>query len=241
MTDALGTRAVFAVLLPATNSMVEPDLASLRPPGVTHQTFRFPFPALPAEVETLAELMASALDLCRVCEPDRVVLGYSPEYMEQPAAVAARLRQLVAERTGVPVTMAFDAVPEALRCLGVERLGVVTPFPAADDERVRAWFTCQGFAVERMVGLACAQKGKVYTARISAAEIRESFLAVDGPDVQALVQVGTNLLCSPLVEQLEAELGKPVLAVNTATAWAALRQHGITDRLSGWGRLLSQH
>jgi hypothetical protein len=95
--------------------------------------------------------------------------------------------------------------------------------------------------IERMVGLACAQKGKVYTARISAAEIRESFLAVDGPDVQALVQVGTNLLCSPLVEQLEAELGKPVLAVNTATAWAALRQHGITDRLSGWGRLLSQY
>ncbi len=76
---------------------------------------------------------------------------------------------------------------------------------------------------------------------ISAAEIRESVRAVDGPDVQALVQVGTNLLCSPLVEQLEAELGKPVLAVNTATAWAALRQHGITDRLSGWGRLLSQH
>ncbi len=241
MTDALGTRAVFAVLLPATNSMVEPDLASLRPPGVSHQTFRFPFPALPAEVEALAELMAPSLELCRVCEPDRVLLGYSPEYMDQPAAVTARLRQLVAERTGVPVTLAFEAVPEALRCLGTRRLGVVTPFPAAADQRVRAWFTCQGFAVNRMVGLASAQKGKVYTARIGAAEIRESFLAVDGPEIEALVQVGTNLLCSPLVEQLEAELGKPVIAVNTATAWAALRQHGISDRLPGWGCLLSRH
>jgi maleate isomerase len=241
MTDALGTRAVFAVLLPATNSMVEPDLASLRPPGVTFQTFRFPFPALPAEVETLADLMGSTLELCRVCEPDQVVLGYSPEYMAEPAAVTGRLRQLVAEATGLPFTLAFETVPEALRCFGATRLGVVTPFPAAADERVRSWFTAQDFTIERMLGLASAQKGKVYTARISAAEIRDAFLAVDGPGVEALVQVGTNLVCSTLVEQLEAELGKPVLAVNTATAWAALRQHGISDRLSGWGRLLSQH
>ena len=241
MTDALGSRAVFAVLLPATNSMVEPDLASLRPPGVTFQTFRFPFPALPAKVETLAELMAPSLDLCRVCEPDRVLLGYSPESMDQPAAVTARLRQLLAERTGVPVTMAFEAVHEALRCLGAERLGVVTPFPEAADDRVRAWFRSQGFRIERLVGLASAQRGKVYTARISASEIRAAFQAVDGPDIEALVQVGTNLICSPLVEQLEAELGKPVIALNTATAWAALRQHGITDRLAGWGRLLSRH
>ncbi len=232
---------MFAVLVPATKSMVEPDLASLRPPGVSHQTFRFPFPALPADVETLAELMGPSLDLCRVCEPDRMVLGYAPESMDQPAAVAARLRQLVTEQTGDPVTMGFEAVHQALSCLGAARLGVVTPFPAAADDRVRAWFRSQGFRIDRLLGLASAQKGKVYTARISAAEIREALLAVDGPAIEALVQVGTNLLCSPLVAQLEAELGKPVITVNTATAWAALRQHGIPDSLPGWGRLLSQH
>jgi len=137
--------------------------------------------------------------------------------------------------------MAFDAVPEALRCLGATRLGLVTPFPAAADGRVRGWFTSQGFHVDRMVGLASAQKGKVFSARIPATEIRQAFLAADSPDVEALVQVGTNLVCSTLVEELECQLGKPVIAVNTATAWAALRQHGINDQLVGWGRLLSQH
>ena len=156
------------------------------------------------------------------------------------------MRQLLAERNGLPLTLAFEAVLEALRCLGATRLGVVTPFPEAVDERVRSWFSAQDFTVERMVGLASAQKCKVYTARISDAEIRDAFLAaafmaVDGPGVEALVQVGTNLVCSTLVQELEAQLGKPVLAVNIATAWAALRQHGITDRLSGWGQLLSQH
>ena len=33
MTDALGQRAVFSVVLPATNSIAEPDMALLRPPG----------------------------------------------------------------------------------------------------------------------------------------------------------------------------------------------------------------
>ena len=59
MTDALGTRAVLAVLVPSTNTMVEPDLASLQPPGVTNHTFRFPFPELPASPERLLALAAS--------------------------------------------------------------------------------------------------------------------------------------------------------------------------------------
>jgi maleate isomerase len=33
-------------------------------------------------------------------------------------------------------------------------------------------------------------------------------------------------------------LDKPVLAINTATYWHALRQNGIDDRISGFGSLL---
>jgi maleate isomerase len=34
-------------------------------------------------------------------------------------------------------------------------------------------------------------------------------------------------------------LGKPVLAINTATYWHALRANGIDDRMEGLGQLLS--
>ena len=37
------------------------------------------------------------------------------------------------------------------------------------------------------------------------------------------------------------ELGKPVIAINTATYWHALRQLGINEKLPGFGRLLSEH
>ncbi len=67
MTDALGLRAVFSVLLPATNVMVEPDMAVLRPAGVTNQTYRFPFPSMPETVEGLIELMRPTLDMALAC------------------------------------------------------------------------------------------------------------------------------------------------------------------------------
>ena len=36
-------------------------------------------------------------------------------------------------------------------------------------------------------------------------------------------------------------LDKPVIAINTATYWWALRQNGIEDRVQGFGSLLSHH
>lgn len=63
MTDAFGFRAVFSALLPATSAVVERDMAALRPPGVTNQGYRFPFPGLPDSFEGLLEFMCPALKL----------------------------------------------------------------------------------------------------------------------------------------------------------------------------------
>jgi maleate isomerase len=35
-------------------------------------------------------------------------------------------------------------------------------------------------------------------------------------------------------------LGKPVIAINTATYWHALRQNKIADKIPGLGRLLEE-
>ena len=239
MTDALGTRAVLAVLVPATNTMVEPDLASLQPPGVTNHTFRFPFPELPATPERLLELMEPAIALMQACEPDHLVLGYSPEYMPAAAGVAQRLRASLEAASGLGVTTATAAVTAALRALNCRRLGIVNPFPAQADAAVIHHFQSEGFEVAAMECLASAQKGKVFSARIGADQIRAAFRAVNHDDVDGLLQVGTNLVATSLVEELEQELGKPVIAVNTATYWHALGQLGLHRPVAGRGRLMA--
>lgn len=238
MTDAFGFRAVFSVLLPATNAVVEPDMAALRPAGVTNQTYRFPFPGLPDGVEGLMDLMRPTLGLALACEPDRVVVAYTPEYMPDGVTAASQLRTFVEDAVGLPATMASDAVPEALKALGARRIGLVTPFLPAANQNVAAYFAALGFSVAGAAALSSANKGRVYTARISETEVRDAFARVDTPEVEVLVQVGTALVCAGFAADLEAHHGKPVVAVNTATYWLALRQHGIADRLDGHGVLL---
>ena len=81
-------------------------MAMLRPRGVTNQTYRFPFPGLPDTVEGLTELMQPTLDLAIACEPDRVVVSYTPEYMPNGVTAASRLRSFVEDKVGVPVPAA---------------------------------------------------------------------------------------------------------------------------------------
>jgi maleate isomerase len=64
---------------------------------------------------------------------------------------------------------------------------------------------------------------------------------VDGPDVEAIVQFGANLPMAGLAAEAERWLGKPVIAVNVATYWHALRSNGIMDRAHGRGRLFWEH
>jgi maleate isomerase len=66
-------------------------------------------------------------------------------------------------------------------------------------------------------------------------------MEVNSDEVQAVVQVGTNLAMARLAAMAEFWLDKPVLAINTATYWYALRQNGIDDKVQGFGSLLSVH
>jgi len=242
MTDALGRCAVFSIVLPATNSIAEPDMAALCPDGVTNQTFRFALPGRPDTVDALVELMRPTLALAPVCGPDRIILGYTSEFLPDGIAVAARLRRLVEQAVpDLPVTMASEAVPAALKALGAERIGVVTPYLPAEDQNVAAFFTGLGFSVVAVTGLSSARERLVGTAQFSEADVRDAFGQVDAPDVDALVQIGTNLTCARFCAALEAAHGKPVVAVNAATYWLALRDHGIADRQDGHGILLSRH
>ena len=56
----------------------------------------------------------------------------------------------------------------------------------------------------------------------------------------ALIQFGANLPMAAIADEAERWLGKPVIPVNTATYWHALRSEGIDDRMDGHTALLSR-
>ena len=99
--------------------------------------------------------------------------------------------------------------------------------------------TCCGFEVVRMKGLKC--QSPVLIAHVSERELRDAIVEVNGPDVDAIIQVGTNLAMARLAGIAEFWLDKPVLAINTCIYWWALRQNGIKDPVDGFGSLLLKH
>jgi maleate isomerase len=248
VTDALGWRMKFGVIAPSTNTVVQPEYDMMRPRGVTNHFARIHIPNDPlrgdADFETLidrvrGELLA-AVDRVMTCEPDHLIMGMSSETFWDGLEGSEKLRERIEAHAGIAVTMGSEASRRALERYGdIKRIGVVTPYMPVADQQVRRFFTDCGFEVVRLVGLKCASP--VLIAHVGERELRNAVLAVNGPDVEVIVQVGTNLAMAELVAAAELWLDKPVLAINTATYWWALRRNGITDPIDGFGPLLRNH
>ncbi len=249
MTDSLGHRAKFGVLAPSTNTSVQPEFDALRPHGVTNHFSRIVIPdsrvtddrSFMAMMDNIRAALLPALDSVLTCSPDYVVLGMSAETFWDGLAGSIRLKKQLERHARRGVAMGSDACRAALRASGrkIRRLGVVTPYMPAGDRQVRRFFTECGFEVVNLLGLKCRSPMRI--AHVTKAELRDAILRVNRGRVDAVVQVGTNLAMAEVAALAEFWLGKPVIAINTAIYWHALRQYGIKDKVYGWGSLLAEH
>jgi maleate isomerase len=248
MTDSLGFRTKLGIIAPSTNTSVQPEMDAMRPFGVTNHFGRLFIPDDPIVddasfnrlMDNIRASMEDAAKSVMTCQPDRLVLGMSSETFWDGLDGSLKLAERMHRLAGVPVTMGAEAVRAALQCYpGVRRLAIVTPYMPVGDEQVRRFFTDCGFEVVALKGLKCSSP--VQIAHVPEAELRDAVIELNGPDVDAIVQVGTNLAMARLAGIAEFWLDKPVLAINTAIYWHALRESGIADQMPGFGSLLLQH
>jgi len=235
----------FGVIAPSTNTIVQPEFDAMSPHGVTSHFARIHIPDDPlgsdADFELLmerirAELM-QAVDRVMTARPGHLVMGMSSETFWGGLAGSNELKRNLEERAGIPVTMGSDASQAALRRYGdIKRIAVMTPYMPVGDEEVRKFFTETGFEVLAIKGFKCASPTAI--AHVTAEQMRDAVIELNDPQVEAILQVGTNLAFADLAPMAEFWLDKPVLAINTATYWHALRTNGIDDRISGFGSLL---
>ncbi len=228
-TETLAPLGRIGLLVPSFNSAVEPELARLTPPGLTNQTARFDMDAT-----LLENVLAAAARVC-ASAPRALVFGLSTDSLPGGLAASEKIVAEVGAQSGLPVAGATQAAHAALRELGVRKVGVLTPFDEAANQRVRDATEEAGFEVVGLHGLAVPTLDGI--GRVPLDELRAGFERADHDDAEALVQIGTGLPSVGLVPELEARHGKPVVACNAASYWMALRAAGIADRLEGRGRL----
>ena len=249
MTDSLAPRAKLAVLAPSTNTSVQPEFEAMKPWGVTHHHSRLIIPDVRVTddrsfmkmMDLIRGALFPALEAALTCRPDYVVLGMSAETFWDGLKGSAQLKRKLLRTAKRGVAMGSDSCRAALRAYGrgIRRLGVITPYMPVGDRQVRRFFTECGYEIVNLVGLKCGSPTLI--AHVSRETLRDAILRVNRGNVDAVVQVGTNLAMAQVAAAAEFWLDKPVLAINTATYWYALRDYGIKDRMHGWGSLFAEH
>lgn len=248
MPDSLGFRKLFGVVAPSTNTSVQPEYEAMTPHGVTNHFSRVVIPntavtddaSFVAMLNNIRSTTQDAVDAVMTCNPDHIVLGMSAETFWDGKEGSDKLKQRLEQRAGVGITMGSEACLAALKAYGnIKRIAVVTPYMPVGDNNVRQFFGDCGFEITNLIGLKCSSP--VSIAHVSKQELRDTIIELDGPNVDAIVQVGTNLAMAALAAVAEFWLDKPVIAINTATYWYALRQNGIEDKVHGFGKLLEEH
>jgi maleate isomerase len=247
MTDALGWRCKFGVLGPSTNTIVQPDFDAMRPIGVTNHYSRIFTPnadavsneSFRAATDVIAGNVLDAVRSVMTCAPHYLVMGMSAVTFIDGAKGADNFTRQVEDEAGVKISIGSHASAEALRRYGgVRRIGILSPYWPVMNFEVTRYFTDMGFEVARDICLQC--KSWIAIAEQTTETLRKALIDLDGDDIDAIVQVGTNLSMVRLAAAAEIWLDKPIVAINTATYWHALRANGIADQMPGFGRLLAE-
>ncbi|MFH5212232.1 Asp/Glu/hydantoin racemase [Antrihabitans sp. NCIMB 15449] len=139
-------------------------------------------------------------------------------------AAGERQMRSVMTKAGAPAAVTTaGALVQACEALGTRKIALATPYIDGVTDRLRIFLEESGIGVTSSLGL--GREDRIW--QISEEHIRELVLGADHPDAEAIFVSCTNLRTYPLIRQLEADLGKPVLTANQVSIWAALRAAGI--------------
>ena len=244
----IGHRAKIGVIIPSTNTAVEYDLQKVLPRGVTWHPSRFwvESPDLSSDNSFL-----HFLDLIRKdipisirnvldCKPDHIMMGMSAETFWGGVEGNKDFIEKVREQIGdLGLTTGANAMNDALRLMNAKKIAVLTPYQPIGDQNVQLYFSECGYEVKKVIGLKCPTATSI--AEVPIPDVVEAVKELHKEDVDAIIQVGTNLSTMDIFPTLERYLNTPCIPINVTTMWHALRANGIKDQFDGLGQLFEKY
>lgn len=244
MTASRG-RARFGVLVPFTNSNLEPDMTMMRPDGVSFHVARlggYDADEIPDETQ-MQHLGSSDLDdtlqLLTGVKPDVVFYGCTSATLTHGPAFDQELAARIKSLSGAATVTAAGALVHALNTVQATRIGFASPYvPAINDLAV-------SFLADRGIETVCRSEvpdtlDNDGQGALQPEAVYDLGLAADHPDAEALVLSCTDMRSLEVIPDLEAATGKPVISSNQAMVFQALHLLAWPDRLRGFGGLLAR-
>ena len=227
------------LFVPSSNTTVEPEFYRALPPEVTlHVARLFLTQIAPGSIENvMRDLEVQARNLASA-DVDVLVLGATAPSFLKGLGYDREIIAKIEAATGKRATTTSTALIEALRHLGASKIVL----GAAYDDKVNAiakrFLEASGVQVLDAQGLGLVDN--LVVGRLPATSALELARKIDRPDAEAIVLACTNWKSMDVIEQLESELGKPVISTTQVSIWMALRMIGWTKPITGFGRLLRE-
>jgi maleate isomerase len=233
MTDRYGPRGVVALHIPLQNSNMQPEYEMLRPEGINNQIYRIDLGTADKVSEATAAVIKGSLG----CWPDIVVVGNSIEMRDWSVERQETHRHVLQNAiSDIPLVLGGDATVLALQAVNARKIAMLSPMHARYSSSARSFYEDMGFdvVVDHYLDVQLPEE----IVKVPDDAILRAFEEMDRPEVDTLLHVGGALAVLPLVDQLKAKHGKPVITVNAASHWCALRRLGLADQIEGFGALL---
>lgn len=234
----LGAKGKIGLVVPANNSVIEPEFWSVLPAGVAAYATRIMArgnltPDAVRQMETqldraVDELAATGVDVIAYAD---MVTTFIMERGWNEGKVAQ-----IFERTGVRCVSAWTSLRDALDALGVRRFALGTPYPAAIHALARPFFEAQGLGVVGDATLDILAMRDV--PKIDGATLERFVGSLPKAGADAVVLLATDLPTFASIATLEKGCGRPVLTSNQTILWASLRAAGVNEPLAQLGKLM---
>jgi len=238
-TPVYGYRGRIGLLIPANNSVIEPEFWSVMPDGIAAYATRLLVKGdltpdvihrmeaqVQQEVETIA---ATGVDVIAYCD---MVTTFIMEPGWNEAATAK-----ISDSVGIETISAWTSLHHALAALHIRKFALGTPYPAAIHALARPFFETKGFTLTGDATLDIAAMREVPT--VNRSRLKSMIAALDRTGAEAVVLLATDLPTFKLIAQIEQETGLPVVTSNQALLWRAVRALGHADRIPSLGKLFT--
>jgi maleate isomerase len=211
------------LLVPSSNTVMEPDLWAALPPGATLHTARMYLEDTTPEGESRMldeHALPAARDLA-TARPDLIVFGCTSAGALRGNPYDAELCARISELSGVPTVSVIASVRQAIVGHGARRIGVVTPYVDALNRPIRESLEADGVEVARIDGLGIADNFEI--ARVPAARICDfAERTLHGLPIDLAFVSCTNFPAYSALPELKRRLGRPVVTSNQAAIAAVL-------------------
>lgn len=223
------------LLVPSSNTTMEPDFYAMAPRGVTIHTARMRLSKVtPEALIRMAEDTERTSGIIADAGIEIIVYGCTTGSLVGGVGWEEGLVRRIEEETGIPAVSTSSAVVEARRSLGAKRIGVATPYSEELNGLEKSFLEDLGFHVTGIRGLGLLDNLDLgWVGRETLKEITRE--VADEADA---VFVGcTNLPVVGLIDEFEEEFDRPVVTSNQASMWAALRGR-VSPGVGGFGELM---